>query len=59
MTSKYDINRHSKYTRFACRGKHEEWQKLRAEISRMIRLNRKHIGIQTKQDGRYWFSMYD
>jgi hypothetical protein len=50
--NKYDVNRHSKYSRFACRGTHKEWQRQCDEINKR-ECSRKYIVVQTERDGKY------
>jgi|LGOV01.1.fsa_nt_gb hypothetical protein len=58
MNAKYDTNRHSKHIRFACRGKHKEWEKQREEI-KCLQCSKKYIAVSYEQNGKYWWSMQE
>lgn len=56
MNAKYDINKHTKYTRFACRGKHKEWQKQHEEIKR-LECSKRYVAASYERNGMYRFHM--
>lgn len=56
MKTKYAKKAHSKYSHFACRGKHKEWQKQHEEIKR-LECSKRYVAASYERNGMYRFHM--